>query len=135
MKGKKPTLVVLLDEGTPVLSASPFLDRGYQIIYHGDVLESGAKDELVASTAILNSAALIAVDLDMKRLVKRFGSPGNNPRFAKLDLIFVGCDPVMTAKRLGHAMSFIENEWSVRCEKAARRLWVSIDNHRLTSYR
>ena len=136
MRGKKSTLVVLLDEGTPVLSASPFADRGYQIIYHGDVLQGGAKDELVASTAILNNAALIAVDLDMKRLVKRFGSPdNNNPRFAKLDLIFVSCDAVMAAKRIDHAMSFIENEWSVRCEKAARRLWVNIDNHRLTSYR
>lgn len=135
MRGNRQDLVVLLDEGTPVLSASPFLDRGHQVIYHGDVLDSGAKDEIVASTAILNNAALIAVDLDMKRLARRFGSPDNGARFRKLDLIFIGCDPVMAAKRLAHAMSFIENEWSVRCEKAARRLWVSIDNHRLTSYR
>jgi hypothetical protein len=52
-----------------------------------------------------------------------------------LDLIWIGCDPVMTAKRVGHAMSFIENEWAVRCEKAARRMWVSIETHRLTTYR
>ena len=128
-------LIVLLDEGTPVLSAEPFMARGYQVIQHHEVLENGAKDELVAAAAILNNAALIALDLDMKRLVRRFGSPDNGGRFKKLDLIFVGCDPVMAAKRIAHAMSFIENEWAVRCEKAARRLWVSIDNHRLTSYR
>jgi hypothetical protein len=135
VKGKKSNLIVILDEGTPVLSAEPFANHGHQVIYHGDVLDSGAKDEIVASMAILNSAVLIAVDLDMKRLVKRFGSPDHNPRFAKLDLIFVGCDPVMAAKRIDHAMSFIENEWAVRCAKTARRLWVSIDKHRLTSYR
>lgn len=135
MKGKKSNLVVLLDEGTPVLAAAPFTVRGYQAINHWDVLEASAKDEIVASTAILNSAALIAVDLDMKRLVKRFGAPNLDPRFARLDLIFVCCDPVMTSKRLEHAMSFIENEWSVRCQKAARRMWLNIDNHRLTSYR
>jgi predicted nuclease of predicted toxin-antitoxin system len=133
-EGQRKKLIVLLDEGTPILSAGPFLKRGYQVIYHGDVLDSGAKDDLVAATAILNEAALIAVDLDMKRLVRRFGAQDNG-RFKKLDLIFVGCDPVMAAKRLAHAMSFIENEWNVRCEKAAHRLWVSIDSHRLTTYR
>jgi hypothetical protein len=111
------------------------LAGGYQVIHHGDVLESGAPDEHVAAVAVLNKAALIAVDLDMKRLVRRFGSPDGGGRFKNLDLIFIGCDAVMSAKRIDHAMSFIENEWSVRCEKAARRMWVSIDNHRLTSYR
>lgn len=135
MRGNKPNLIILLDEGTPILSAEPFLQGGYQVILHGDVLDSGAKDELVAVTAILNNAALIAVDLDMKRLVRRFGSPDHDGRFKQLDLIFIGCGPVMAQKRISQAMSFIENEWDVRCEKAARRLWVSIDNHRITSYR
>jgi len=126
---------VLLDEGTPVLSGSPFVSRGHQVILHSDVLESGSKDEIVAATAILNRAALIAVDLDMKRLVRRFGAPDGDGRFRKLDLIFIGCEPNMAEKRIAHAMSFIENEWSVRCEKAARRLWISIEKHRLTTYR
>lgn len=135
MKRSKSKLVILLDEGTPVLAGAPFLKRGHHVIYHGDVLDGGAKDEVVAAIAVINKAALIAIDLDMKRLVRRFGSPDNSARFSKLDLIFIGCDPVMASKRIEHAMSFIENEWSVRCEKAARRLWVSINNHRLTSYR
>jgi predicted nuclease of predicted toxin-antitoxin system len=135
VKGNRQSLTVLLDEGTPVLSANPFLSRGYQVIHHAEVLESGASDEIVAAMAILNNAALIAVDLDMKRLVRRFGSPSNGPKFKKLDLIFIGCDAVMAEKRLEHAMSFVENEWSVRCEKAARRMWVNIDSHRLTTYR
>jgi hypothetical protein len=128
-------LTVLLDEGAPILAGRPFSERDHQVIHHADVLDSGASDELVAAAAILNQAALIAIDRDMKRLVRRFGSPSSGPRFNRLDLIFMGCDAVMASKRLEHAMSFIENEWSVRCEKAARRLWLSIDNHRLTTYR
>jgi len=63
VKARASNLIVLLDEGTPVLAAEPFLQRGHQAIHHGDVLDSGAKDEVVAAMAILNSAALIANDL------------------------------------------------------------------------
>jgi hypothetical protein len=107
----------LLDEGTPILSATPFLDRGHRVIYHGDVLSGGASDEVVVATAILSKAALIAVDLDFKRVVKRFGSPNSSEKYSKFDLIFIGCDPVMASKRIEHAMSFIENEWAVSRER------------------
>lgn len=49
-----------------------WLSGGYKVIYHSDVLSSGAKDDVVVATAILNRAILIAVDGDMKRMVKRF---------------------------------------------------------------
>lgn len=135
MKGNGPQLKVLLDEGAPHSSAEPFVQNGYQAIFHGDVLDNGASDEMVAVTAMLNKAVLIAVDLDMKRLVRRFGTARDGGKFDKLNLIWVGCDPVMAAKRLIHAMTFIEHEWAICCEKAARRMWVSIENHRLTTYR
>jgi predicted nuclease of predicted toxin-antitoxin system len=135
VSGKKLSLTILLDEGTPVLAASPFQARGYTVIHHANVLDSGAKDEVVVVTAIINNAILIAVDADMKRMVRRFGSPNNSEKYAKLDLIFISCNEVLATKRLEHAMSFIENEWKVACEKAARRLWVDVGEHRLTSYR
>lgn len=126
---------ILLDEGTPVLAAEPFLRRDHRVIYHSDVLESGAKDEQVVATAILNGAALIAVDLDMKRLVRRFGSPNLNERYVKLDLVSLSCNEVMAAKRLEQSLSFIEHEWKISREKTARRLWVDIAPHKLTTYR
>ncbi len=135
MTTKKPPLTVLLDEGTPVLAAQPFLTRNHKVIYHSDVLVSGSKDEIVVATAIVNKAALIAVDLDMKRFVRRFGSPNVSEKYQKLDLIFVGCNETLAAKRLEHAMSFIEHEWQVRCGKLARRLWVDVGAHRLSTYR
>jgi predicted nuclease of predicted toxin-antitoxin system len=115
--------------------AEPFANRNHRVIYHHEVLDSGAKDDVVAATAILNDAILIAVDADMKRLVRRFGSPNNSEKYKKLHLIFLSCDQVLAAKRLEHAMSFVETEWRVTCEKAARRLWLDIGPHRLTSYR
>ena len=128
-------MIALLDEGAPVQIAGPFLSRSHQVIYHSDVLESGADDKHVVATSIVNEAVLIAVDLDMKRLVRRFGSPGNGEKFKDLDLISLSCNEVLAAKRLEQAMSLIENEWQVRCDKSARRMWVDIGPHRITSYR
>jgi predicted nuclease of predicted toxin-antitoxin system len=128
-------MTVLLDEGTPALAALPFLDRGHHVIYHSDVLESGAKDEVVAITAIINQAALIAVDSDMKRLVRRFGAPSASERYDKLDLISISCAETLAAKRLDQAMSFIEHEWHISRAKTARRLWVDVGRHRLVTHR
>jgi predicted nuclease of predicted toxin-antitoxin system len=128
-------MTVLLDEGAPVLAASPFLGRGHRVIYHSDVLESGAKDEVVAITAIINEAALIAVDLDMRRLVRRFGAPNASERYHKLDLILISCNETLAAKRLGQALSFIEHEWQISRMKTARRLWVEVAQHRLVTHR
>lgn len=117
--------------------AKPFRDRGHWVIYHQQVLFPMASDEEVVRAAILNEAALIAVDLDMKRLVKRYGAPQNleNEKFPKLNLIFMTCEGVLAEKRIGNAMTFLENEWAFCCEKVARRLWVNVDRHRLTTYR
>ncbi|HWG04452.1 MAG TPA: hypothetical protein VG271_05510 [Beijerinckiaceae bacterium] len=131
----KGQIVIMLDESTPVLAGSPFLQRGYQVIYHKDVLPPGASDPVVVATAILNKAILIAVDGDIKRMAKRFGAPDLSEKFKSLDLIFIDCNEVLAAKRLEHAMSFIENEWKVVCKKKARRLWLSIGPHKLTSFR
>lgn len=137
MRAKPKKLTVLLDEGAPLGVAQPFADRGHWVIRHQEVLFPSASDEDVVRAAILNKATLIAVDADMKRLVKRYGSPQNieNEKYPHLNLIFLTCEGVMAEKRMAHAMTFLENEWSFCCEKAARRLWVNIDPHRLSTYR
>jgi hypothetical protein len=131
----KQDLIVLLDEGTPVLAGAPFLTSGHQVINHHEVCEAGATDQVVAAQAILNMAILIAVDLDMKRLTRRFGGPRDGGRYDSLHLMFVSCDATLAAKRIEHSMSFIEHEWTFACKKKARRFWIDIASHRLTSYR
>ncbi|WP_159727781.1 DUF5615 family PIN-like protein [Methylosinus sp. Ce-a6] len=135
MTNSRRSIAILLDEGTPVQVATPFLECGYRVIYHSDVLDSGTKDEVVVATAILNNSILIAVDADMKRLVKRFGSPNDSPKYCKLNLIILRCGEVIAAKRLQQAMSFVECEWDFTKKKVSRRLWLDIGLHRLTSYR
>lgn len=135
MNGRHRPLVLLLDEGTPVPAARPFQKRSHSVIFHYEVLENGATDEQVVAAAILNEAVLIAVDADMRRMVRRFGTPGRSERYSRLSLIHLRCNEVMAAKRLDQAMSFIEHEWKFACEKAARRVWVDIEPHKLVSYR
>jgi predicted nuclease of predicted toxin-antitoxin system len=137
LSSKSKKITVLLDEGTPIGVAKPFKDQGHRVIYHHQVLFPMATDDEVVRAAIMNEAALIAVDLDMKRLARRYGAPQNieNVKYPKLNLIFMTCDGVMAEKRMAHAMTFLENEWAVCCEKVARRLWVNIEPHRLSTYR
>ena len=126
---------VLLDEGAPRMAGTPFLKRGHEVLYHGDVCFRGAKDEVVAAASIHNAAILIAIDNDMKRLVRRFGNSQNNEKYLTLNLISVGCDELLAAKRIEYAMSFIEHEWDVCRQKKARRLWIDIRPHSLISHR
>jgi hypothetical protein len=79
-------LTVLLDEGTPVPVARPFTLNGHRVIHFHEVLTrgEGVKDTVVAAMAIQNDAALIAVDPDLGRLMRRFGSAADNARFKSL---------------------------------------------------
>lgn len=128
-------LAVLLDEGAPVGAAEPFRKRGHRVIYHRDVLSPGAADPVVAATAQLNNAALLAQDRDMKQMAKRFGNPVNAWRFSRLNLIFLACNAVLAPKRIEHLMSLIELEWQICCEKTARAMWIEIGAHHFRSYR
>ena len=135
MSEARPPLKVLLDEGAPRLAGDPFQRRGHQVIHHSEVCEGGASDEVVAAISIHNAAILIAIDNDMKRLVRRFGNPSNTGKFHPLNLISIGCDEVLAAKRIEYAMSFIEHEWDICRQKKARRLWIDIRPHSLISHR
>lgn len=128
-------IVVLLDEGTPVLAGSPFPAGGHRVIRHGEVCAPSAPDDVVAAQAILNDAILVAVDLDAKRIVRRFGAPTHGEKYKRLNLISIECNETLAEKRLAQALSLIEHEWDYARSKPTRRLWISIGPHRLTSYR
>ena len=88
MSRRHRPLVLLLDEGTPVPAARPFQKRSHSVIFHYEVLENGATDEQVVAAAILNEAVLIAVDADMRRMARRFGTPAQRAILeAELDLL------------------------------------------------
>jgi hypothetical protein len=126
---------VLLDEGAPAQIAEPFRARKHGVILFGDVLSPSAKDNVVAATAIQNNAVLIAVDRDMRQLAKRWGNAEDGGRYKRLNLIFIACNAVLAPKRAVHAMSLIEHEWAIACEKTARTMWVTIKPHYIGIYR
>ncbi len=116
-------------------AAEPFRARGHDVLLHQDTLSPGASDEAVVTTAIAHGAILVAVDRDMQGFAKRFGAPTQNEKYGKLDLLFLGCRHHHHEARLEQAMGFIELEWTYSQQKPTRRLWLNIEDHRMTTYR
>jgi predicted nuclease of predicted toxin-antitoxin system len=125
----------LLDASVPDKVARVLSERGHQVIRHCEVLEDGTADVVVARTAMRNGAILVANDADMKRLTSRFGGSPGTSRFDRLNLIKLGCNEPLTAKRLDHVLSLIEHEWHIACEKPARRLWIEVAAHFVRTFR
>ena len=88
---------------------------------------------MLCTAAQANEAISVAFDKDMKRIAQRNGISGT--RFNRLNLIKFCCPEPMAAARLKGAMSFIEHEWMVSDERAARRLHVEIGKHVLRTHR
>lgn len=124
-----------MDEGAPAAIADSFEAAGHRAIRFSEALEAGSKDDVVCAAAILNKAALIAVDKDMNHFKKRFGQPEGGGKFARVHLIHFSCGGVLAVKRAEHVMSFIEHEWRFVCEKAARSMWLDIGAHYVRSNR
>lgn len=122
----------LLDAGVPVSVGKAFQSHGHDVIYYHDVLPERANDLLVCETAMQNDAVLVAIDLDMRRIANRYG---NNPRFAKLNLLHLGCNEVMAAKRLEQALSLIQSEWEFKLLKPSRRFWFEVTGQYFKTFR
>jgi predicted nuclease of predicted toxin-antitoxin system len=125
----------MLDAGVPHSVGEALEAAGHVVIYYQAVLKDGATDELVARTAILNNAVLVALDKDMRQLVRRFGESSPHNKFSGLHLIRICCSETVCASRISHAMSFIEQEWEFTSRKSARRLWLDIGAHFIRSNR
>jgi predicted nuclease of predicted toxin-antitoxin system len=126
---------IMLDAGAPDSVGDVFRTRGHFVILYREVLPEKQPDPVVCATALLNEAILIAVDADMKRLVRRYGAAPSHARFKQLHLIRIGCNGPMAAARVEQAMELLESEWAFAQAKAARRMWVDIGNHQITTHR
>jgi predicted nuclease of predicted toxin-antitoxin system len=124
-----------MDASVPDSVGNSFAENGHNVIHHREVLPDGVPDEMVCATALRNDAILVAIDNDMRRLARRYGTGPNHDRFKQLSLIRIGCNPALAAKRVEQAMSLIEHEWAYAGTKAARRLWVDIEPHAIRSHR
>ena len=128
-------LRMLLDAGVPDSMGNVLAESGHEVIFYRDVLPERTPDLVVARTALENGAVLVAIDNDMRNIAKKYGVAAQKGRFAQLSLIHICCDEVMASKRLKQAISFIELEWAISTEHAARRMWVDIGPHFLKTNR
>lgn len=124
---------VLLDEGVPRSVGETFAELGHTVIYHQDVLRPGVSDPLVAKTAQINDAVLIACDNDTKRMAGRYGRA--DPKFERLNLIKFACPEPHAAGRLRQAIDLLRLEWDYAAGKVARRLYVEIGSHYIRTNR
>ncbi|MGC8532125.1 MAG: hypothetical protein ACP5M1_08810 [Acidiphilium sp.] len=135
MSAKRVPLHAFLDAGVPDSVGRALLASGHQVTFHRDVLPEKTPDQVVAATALNSSAVLVAIDKDMKQIAQRYGMTPQNDRFERLSVISFCCTEVAAAKRLEHAMPFVEFEWAFALAKAGRRMWIDIGLHYLKTNR
>ena len=135
MSAKRVSLRTLLDAGVPDSVGRILLECGHHVTLHRQVLPEKTPDQVVATTALQSSAILVAIDKDMKQIAQRYGMTPQNDRFKRLSIIRLCCTEVLAAKRLKHAMPFVEFEWAFALAKAGRRMWIDIGSHHLTTNR
>jgi predicted nuclease of predicted toxin-antitoxin system len=125
-----------LDAGVPDQVGAVLKASGHIVFYYRDALAEKQADSVVASTALLNEAVLVAHDRDMRAFPKRYGmSPRGGDRFPTLSLLHLCCAEVQAKHRIAQAMPLIELEWDFANQKTARRMWVEIGDHYLKTYR
>ncbi len=124
-----------MDAGVPDSVGRTFVECGHLAIYHRQALPDKTPDLIVAATALANDAIMVAIDNDKKQIARRYGMTPRNDRFAKLSLIHFCCDEDLASKRLQHAMSLLELEWSFKLKKVARRMSIEIGPHYLKTNR
>jgi predicted nuclease of predicted toxin-antitoxin system len=130
---ERPRLRLFLDEGVPDSVGRAFENHKHEVIYLRDSVPQGSPDLLVCAAAGSNDAVLVAFDGDMRQIAKNHGI--SKGRFKRLSLIKLSCTEPSAASRIEQAMSFIEHEWIISSEKAARRLFVEIGSYVLRTYR
>jgi predicted nuclease of predicted toxin-antitoxin system len=125
---------VLLDEGVPIRVGKAFEEAEHEVIYFKEALETGSADDIVAITAVANSAILIACDGDMRAMAKKFGV--SNTRFKNLSLIKITLKSKARAyDRTLAAMSLIEHEWGIANQKVARRMFIDVSENVIRTHR
>jgi predicted nuclease of predicted toxin-antitoxin system len=131
----KTKLRTFLDAGVPDSVGRKLEEFGHVVILHRKVLPDETPDDAVCATAMESHAILVAIDSDMKQLAKRYGVTPKSNRFDKLYIIRLCCNEVQAANRLEQALPLIEMEWKFAGGKSARRMWIDIGSHSITTHR
>lgn len=136
MSARRPFLRFFLDAGVPDSVGLSLTRLGHVVILHREALPERTPDDVVCRTAIANEAILVAIDHDMRRLVRGYGAKmADTLRFENLNLIAIGCSEVLAAKRITQALALIEHEWAFTSAKRSRRLWIEIGPHHIRTNR
>ncbi|WP_374188363.1 DUF5615 family PIN-like protein [Asticcacaulis biprosthecium] len=127
MKRASP-LNFLVDESVPDAVVRILRESGHNAEALRDSgLARGTPDQLVCAYAEANDHILVALDHDMKTILRN--------RFKSLSLIKLSCGDVNAARRISEAVSLIEHEWQVDQGARCRRIFIDVKKESLTVYR
>jgi predicted nuclease of predicted toxin-antitoxin system len=129
----RPILRLFLDEGVPDSVGRAFIGAGHEVAFLNKMMARGSSDLLVCVIADINSAVLVALDGDMKRIAQGYGVGGR--KFLKLGLIKLSCFEPDAADRVRAAMTLIEHEWMFTEGQDGRRIFVEISDRVIRSFR
>ena len=135
MKTRDVSFSVLLDAGVPDSVGEVFRERKHKVILHRDILLEKTPDIAVCKAALANNAVLVGIDRDMKLYPQKYGVSTKSDRFPGLSLIRLCLPEPKAANRLRQTLNLVEHEWLFTVQKSARRLWIDIEQHRITTYR
>lgn len=85
-------------------------------------LARGSADQLVCAASIALDAILIALDGDMKKIMRENGM--GSGEFKRLSLVKLSCSEPDAAERLKYALSLIEHEWRIPKENNQRKIFI-----------
>jgi len=124
----------LLDEGVPVSVGTVLQLAGHDVIFfNSSGLAKGSPDVAVCAAAEQSGSVLVAADHDMKRLAKGRGiTPA---QFKRLGLVRFECSSPSSPGRTEAAISLIEHEWQKVVDGYAPRLFVTIGESVIRTFR
>lgn len=129
-----PPMRFFIDQCVPDSVGRALREAGYEIILLREKIATNSPDTLVAAVAEANSAILVTMDADFKKIAGQYGIGQN--RFKKLSLVrFNRCRESQAAQRIASALSLLEHEWTMAKSKQNGRLFVVISTSTITTNR
>jgi hypothetical protein len=99
-------------------------ELGHEVIYHHEALTKSASDLLVCAASEANSAILVALDADIRKIAQGYGV--SRSRYKRLSVLKLNCFEPHAAERVRTAASLIEHEWLSSPDPKGRRIFIEI---------
>ena len=118
-------MLFYLDECIPDSTREMLIGLGHEAFRITNFVSEGSPDPLVARVAEDAGAILVSHDRDFRQYSSR-RMDGQRPRFPRLCVIHMQCNPPRIAERLRACMQLVEVEYAARQQMHDPRLIIEV---------